>query len=54
MMHWTATGLGFEGRASCPYESSAPYAAQCDLAPQVWLAVAIAWAAVGVAWAAVE
>ena len=35
MMHWTATRLGFAGRASCPYESSAPYAARCELAPQV-------------------
>lgn len=34
LMLWTSQALGFEGRASCPYESSEPYAAECTLAPQ--------------------
>ena len=34
LMYWTATALGFDGRASCPYESAQPYAATCSLAPQ--------------------
>ncbi|KAL3911235.1 MAG: hypothetical protein SGPRY_008771, partial [Prymnesium sp.] len=29
-----SSALGFAGHASCPYESTAPYAASCDLAPQ--------------------
>ena len=34
LMYWTATALGFDGRATCPYESTTPYAAVCTLAPQ--------------------
>ena len=34
LIYWTATALGFEGRKSCPYESTQPYAADCSLAPQ--------------------
>ena len=36
LMLWSARATGFEGRASCPYEDSAPYAAAsgCQLAPQ--------------------
>ena len=30
----TASFLGYRGKASCPYESTVPYAAKCDLAPQ--------------------
>ena len=34
LMYWTATALGFDGRASCPYESTQPFAANCSLGPQ--------------------
>ena len=34
LMYWTATMLGFEGRASCPYEDTQPFAADCSLAAQ--------------------
>ncbi len=34
LMLWTARVLGFEGRSSCPYESTEPYAAPCSLAAQ--------------------
>ena len=34
LMYWTSSALGFEGRASCPYDSTAPFAAECSLAPQ--------------------
>ena len=33
-MFWIARALGYTGRASCPYEETAPYAAECALAPQ--------------------
>jgi len=33
-MYRVALALGFRGAASCPYESTEPFAAECDLAPQ--------------------
>ena len=34
LMFWSASVLGFEGRTSCPYESTQPFVAACSLAPQ--------------------
>ena len=34
LMYWTATALGFDGRASCPYDDPSPYVSPCSLAPQ--------------------
>ena len=34
LMFWCARALGYRGAASCPYESTEPFAAACDLAPQ--------------------
>ena len=31
LIYWTATALGFEGRKSCPYESTQPFVAACSL-----------------------